>query len=239
MGEGADFARGAAGRGLTGQRERAVSRLRDFPGQQMDVVDHLVRPDAAHMLVEAHRPERHHLGLRVRHRVRPVPPGSLLHARQLRHLVQRVFRHQRLERFEVARRHLRRVGCAGGRHFERMLRPQPVADIGLAGMKVVWSRTKASLTRPVGDDVVGDVVEDRQVRSRLEYDGNVGKVHRAVREGRQHRAADMRVAEPAVGDAASTGSGASRPCRAPQHDRVGMLEIVIAPPSARPCRTCA
>jgi hypothetical protein len=65
MGEGADLARRAAGRGLAGQRERAVAGLGDLTRQQMQVVDHLVGPDAADMLVEAHGPERHHLALRI------------------------------------------------------------------------------------------------------------------------------------------------------------------------------
>ena len=51
--------------GWPGQRERAVPRLGDLPGQQVDVVDEVVGPDAADVLVEAHGPERHHLGLGV------------------------------------------------------------------------------------------------------------------------------------------------------------------------------
>jgi hypothetical protein len=65
MREGADLARGAAGRWLPGERERAVSRLRDLPRQEMEIVDHVVRPDAADVLVEPHSPKRHHLGLRI------------------------------------------------------------------------------------------------------------------------------------------------------------------------------
>jgi hypothetical protein len=37
----------------------------DLAGQQVDVVDHVVDPGAARVLVEAHGPERHDLGLRV------------------------------------------------------------------------------------------------------------------------------------------------------------------------------
>lgn len=65
MGEGAHLARRAAGRGLAGERERAVARLGNLTRQQMDVVDHLVGPDAAHMLVEPHGPQRHDLAVRV------------------------------------------------------------------------------------------------------------------------------------------------------------------------------
>ena len=65
MREGADLARRAAGGRLPGERERAVAGLRDLPGQEVEVVDHVVRPHAADVLVEPHGPERHHLGLRV------------------------------------------------------------------------------------------------------------------------------------------------------------------------------
>ncbi len=71
--EGADLARGAAGRGLAGQRERAVAGRGDLSGQEMDVVDEVVAPDAAGVLVEAHGPERDHLCLRDRHRARRAP----------------------------------------------------------------------------------------------------------------------------------------------------------------------
>jgi hypothetical protein len=60
VGEGADLTRGA-----TGQRERAVARLRDLAGQQVDVVHQVVHPGAAGVLVEAHGPVRDHLAARV------------------------------------------------------------------------------------------------------------------------------------------------------------------------------
>jgi hypothetical protein len=63
--EGAHLARGAAGAGLAGQAEGAVARLADLARQQVDVVDHVVGPGAARVLVEAHGPQAHDLGLRV------------------------------------------------------------------------------------------------------------------------------------------------------------------------------
>ena len=57
MGEGAHLARRAAGRGLAGQRERAVAGLGNLTGQQMNVVAELIHPGAAGMLVEAHGPQ--------------------------------------------------------------------------------------------------------------------------------------------------------------------------------------
>ena len=65
VGEGADLAGGAAGRGLAGQREGRVAGLGDLSGQEVQVVDEVVRPGAAGVLVEAHGPERHHLDVRV------------------------------------------------------------------------------------------------------------------------------------------------------------------------------
>ena len=63
VGEGADLARGTAGRGLSGQRKRAVTRLRLLAQQQVVGIALFVDPGTALMLVEAHGPERHHLAL--------------------------------------------------------------------------------------------------------------------------------------------------------------------------------
>ena len=88
--EGADLARGAAGRRLAGERERAVAGLGDFSGQQMDVVDEIVAPDAAGVLVEAHGPEARDLdlgvGIEFGQRLEPVHR----HARHLGGFLQRV-----------------------------------------------------------------------------------------------------------------------------------------------------
>ena len=96
-------------------------------------------------------------------------------------------------------------------------------------MKVVWLSTK-SCVDPAGlDDVVGDVVEDRKIGARLEDDRDVGEVHAAMREGRQHRDLDMRVAEPAIGQARPQDRMHLGHVRAPEHEGVGVLEIVVAP----------
>ena len=78
------------------------------------------------------------------------------------------------------------------------------------------------------DDVVGDVIEDREVGARLEYDRDVGEVHAAMREGRQHRDLDMRVAEPAIGETRPQDRMHLGHVRAPQHEGIGVLEIVVA-----------
>ena len=59
--KGADLARGATGRRLTGQRKGAVTGLRLLAQQEMIGIGLLVDPGAAHVLVEAHCPEGNHL----------------------------------------------------------------------------------------------------------------------------------------------------------------------------------
>ena len=85
------------------------------------------------------------------------------------------------------------------------------------------------LIHPAGrDDVIGDVVEDREISARLEHDRDVGEVGAAVGERGQHRDLDVRVAEPAVGQARPQNRMHLRHVRAPEHERVGRLEIVVA-----------
>ena len=79
-----------------------------------------------------------------------------------------------------------------------------------------------------GDDVIGDVVQDREIRARLEDDRDIGEVGAAVGEGREHGDLHMRMAEPAVGEARPQDRVHLRHVRAPQHERVGGLEIVVA-----------
>ena len=95
-------------------------------------------------------------------------------------------------------------------------------------MNVVWLSTKSSVDPAGLDDVVGDVVEDRQIGARLEDDRDVGEVHAAVGEGRQHRDLDMRMAQPAVGQPRPQDRMHLGHVRAPQHEGVGVLEIVVA-----------
>ena len=63
MRERADLAGGAARRWLSGQRERAVARFGNLAGQQVQIVDEIVGPDAARVLIEAHGPQAHDLGV--------------------------------------------------------------------------------------------------------------------------------------------------------------------------------
>src|SRR3546814_255881 len=85
------------------------------------------------------------------------------------------------------------------------------------------------VVHPAGRDyVVGDVVHDREIAAGAEHDRQVGEVGAAVGEGGEHRHADVRVAETAVGDARPQDGMHLRHVRAPQHEGVGRLEIVVA-----------
>ena len=94
MREGADLARRAAGGRLAGQRERRVAGLGDLSRQQMQIVDELVGPDAAHMLVEAHGPERHHLALRIGIELGELLQEAAFDAGELGDLLERVVLHE-------------------------------------------------------------------------------------------------------------------------------------------------
>ncbi len=76
--------------------------------------------------------------------------------------------------------------------------------------------------------MVGDVVEDRQVRPGLEHNRDVSKIGAAIGERRQHRDLDVGVAEAPVGQTRPQDRMHLRHVRAPEHERVGRLEIVVA-----------
>ena len=99
----------------------------------------------------------------------------------------------------------------------------------------VWPRLNTRvlvdeiLVHPAGlDDVVGDGVEDREIGLRLEHHADVGEIERAVLEGREHGDPHMRRGQPAVGDARPQDRVHLGHVRAPQHERVGGLDVVVA-----------
>ena len=228
MREGADLARRAAGRRLAGQGERAVAGRRDLPGQEMEVVDELVGPDAAHMLVEPHRPERHDLAVRVGVELGQVLEHAGLDARELGHGIARIFRDQLAIGLEVRRVHDAGIGGVRGLLLERVLGPQAVADIRHALEEGRVPVDEVLVDPPGLDDVVGDVVEDREVGPRPEDDRQVGQIRAAVLVGGQHGDPHVRMAEAAVGQAGPQHRVHLRHVRAPEHERVGRLEIVVA-----------
>ena len=145
-----------------------------------------------------------------------------------RYLVERVILHKGCIGVEVDR--LRRAGCrrALGFDFKRMIRAQSVSDVdrALHEGRVVLDEI---LVDPSGrDDVVGDVVQDRQIRSRLEHDRDVGEIGASVREGGEHRHLHMRMAQSPVGKPRPQDRMHLGHVRAPQHERIRRLEIIVA-----------
>ena len=120
------------------------------------------------------------------------------------------------------------VGSACRLFLQRMLRPQSVTDVDGA-FHEAGVLVDEILIHPAGrDDVIGDIVEDREVGAGLEHDRDVGEIGTAIGECGQHRDLDVRMAEPAVGQARPQDRMHLRHVRAPEHERVGRLEIVVA-----------
>ena len=159
-----------------GERERAVAGGGDFPGEQMDVVDEVVAPDAAGVLVEAHGPEASDLDLRVGIELGQRLEAVERHAGHLRGLRQRVVGDELRELVEA---HVGGViGFCGTRRLllQRVFRTQAVADVGLAALEH-GMRGDEPLVDPAGlDDVVGDGVEDVEVGLWCEHHADIGEV---------------------------------------------------------------
>lgn len=60
---------------------------------------------------------------------------------------------------------------------------------------------KVTVNATIGDDMVGDIVEDRKICTGLEDDRNVGKIGATIGKGREYSDLHLRMAEPAIGDA--------------------------------------
>ena len=117
---------------------------------------------------------------------------------------------------------------AGRLLFQRMFGAQAVSDVGLAALEQGMPVDEV-LVDPAGlDDVVGDGVEDVEVGLRLEHHADIGEVERAVLEGRQHGDADVRRAQAPIGDPGPQDRVHLGHVRAPQHERVGGLDVVVA-----------
>ena len=89
------------------------------------------------------------------------------------------------------------------------------------------------------DDVIGDVVEDRQVRLRREGELDVRQLVGAVFEGRQHRDLDVAAAQPTVGHPRPQNGMHLGHVGAPQHECIRGLDVVIAAHRLVSSRRCA
>ena len=164
------------------------------------------------MLVEAHGPVRNDLDFRV-----CVEFGQFFelldrHARDLAGFFSGVLADELGVFLEGDRSRVVRVGfgfavCAGvtigsGVFFQRMHRAQAVADVGDAFLEIDVLLHELGVDLFVRDDVVGNVVQDRQISLRLEDDGLIGQIKAAVFVGGQHGHLDVLVGQATVGDAA-------------------------------------
>ena len=163
MGEGAHLARGAAGRGLPGQREGAIAWGGDLAGQQMQVVDQVVGPDAAGVLVEAHGPKGHDpdvgVGVQLGQGVQLVPG----HARDAAEGLGVVPAHELGIVLEADVLGAAGIVGVGGRPLQGMLGAQAVAYVGVAQLELGVFLDELLVDRALLDDVAGDVVGDGQI----------------------------------------------------------------------------
>ena len=238
VGEGADLARRAAGGRLTGQRERAVSGLGDLAEQQVHVVDHVVDPGTARVLVEAHGPERGDLDLRIGVGLGQQFELVLGHAGNLVRLVQGVLGNELGEFLEgdgvVLAGIALRLAVGSGvavvhRHLlKRVVRTQAIADIGDALEEMHVLLHELGVNRLVLDDVVRDVVEDRQIGLRREDHLVVGQLARTVGERGQDMDLGRLVGQATIGDARPEDRVHLGHVGAPQHESIGVLDVVVA-----------
>jgi hypothetical protein len=109
-----------------------------------------------------------------------------------------------------------------------MLGPQPVPDVGVAEPERRVLVDEVAVDAIGLDDVVRDVVEDREVGLRSECECDVGELVRPMLERRQHGNLDVGSGEAAIGHPGPEDRMHLRHVRAPQHEGVGGLDIVVA-----------
>ena len=127
--------------------------------------------------------------------------------------------------------HRRRAACLAGvlrTLLQRVFRPQAVADVGVAALEARVAADEVVVHPVAGDDPVCDEVEDREVRLWREHDREVGQIETAVLERGQHRDLDVGGAQAPVGDPGPEDRVHLRHVRAPEHEYVGRLDVVVA-----------
>ena len=211
VGEGPDLARSAAGGGLAGQGEWPVARLGDLADQEVHVVDHVIDPGAPRMLVEAHGPEADHLFLRIGIQFGEPLKAIRRHAGEFGHFFQGVFGDEFLELVEVGRPRIvgvvlrlavrSRIAVEFSVFLQRIVGTQAIANVRLADLEIDVALDEFLIDLAALDDVVADVVEDREVGLRYEHHAVIGEFEAPVLEGRQHVHAHVGLGQAAVGDA--------------------------------------
>ena len=138
-----------------------LAGLGDLAGQQVDVVDEVVDPGAAGVLVEAHGPVGADLALGIGVEAGELLDGFRRHAGDLLDLLRRVVGEKAAVLLEVDRLPLVLEG-------EAVL--QAVADMGLALLEDDLALDERLVVETVADDDVGDAVGQRQVGLGAELD---------------------------------------------------------------------
>ena len=227
VGEGTDLPGRAAGRGLAGEGEGPVARLGDLAGEQVDVVHEAVDPDPAHVLVEAHGPVGDHLLLGVGVELGQALQALHRHPGQLGH----VFSGVGLQGFLVVlEADLGQValGRVLGRLLQGVIRAQAITDVGGRGIEIDVGVDEVPVHLVVANDVIGDVVEDRQVGLGLEDDAVVRQLEAAVLEGGEDMDLAALLGQAGVGEARPEHRVVLRHVRPPEDEGVGLLQVVIA-----------
>ncbi|MNO88738.1 hypothetical protein D3C76_802010 [compost metagenome] len=164
----------------------------------MDVVNQVIRPDAPRVLVKAHGPEGDHLALRV-----GIQLGQGLellgrYAGFLGGALKGVRFYERRELLKVDVTPGVRLGRITGLHLQWIIRTQAVADVIRTFGKPGVFADKVFVDRTAFNDVVGYVIEDKQVRLWLEHHGDVSQLKTAMLEGRQYGHLDVGLTQSAI-----------------------------------------
>ncbi len=227
VGKGAYFPRGTARRRLASQGEGARARLGDLAGQQVDVVAEVVGPDTASMLVETHGPVRDHLLARISIELGQFFQLLFGDAGELGDRLHIVVGHELGKFFEG-----HRSGIATVRVLrfllQRVGRTQTITDVGGTFLEHGVLVDEVPVHLVVLNDVVGDIVEDRQIGLGREDDAVIRQFEAAVLESGEHVHLHIRVGEAAIGHPRPEDGVHLGHVGAPQHEGIGLLDIVIA-----------
>ncbi len=226
VGKGAYLARGTTGRRLPGQRERAVARLGDLAHQQVHVVHQAVDPDTTRVLVEAHGPVRNDLFVRIGIQLGQALQLFCRNLGKLGHILERVGLKLFLVLVEIDLAQLALVRVLR-RFLAWIFRTQTIADVGRGLSEVDVLVDELPVHRILLHDVVGDVVEDRQIGLRLEDHAVVGQLKAAMLIGRQHVHFATRPRQTGIGETRPKNRVHLSHVGTPQHKCIGVLKVII------------
>ncbi|EKE18231.1 MAG: hypothetical protein ACD_10C00076G0001 [uncultured bacterium] len=204
----------------------------------MDVIDQIIGPSATGMLIEAHGPEGRDLDFRVGIELGQCFQIFFSHTGELGNLLDGIVGDEFFvllegNRFRLTRITLRLaisagIAITGGTFFQCMRWPQAVTNVRRALLEIDVLVDESLIHLAILDNVIGDVIENCQVRLRRKNHRNIGQLVGAVLESGQHSDLDVLVRQLAVGQTRPQNRMHFRHVRAPQHKSVSMLDVVIA-----------